>query len=137
MVLDLLDQLLIFSQLCDRVARDFNRSGVTRAVALDISKAFDRVWHAGLFHKLKSYGVSGQIFGLISSFLSNRRLRVVLDGKSSQEYPVNVGVPQSSILGSTLFLLYVNDLPDDVICDIAIFADDTTLYSLCDPAFDL
>ena len=54
----------------DRIARDFNRSGATQAVALDISKAFDRVWHAGLFHKLKSYGISGQIFGLISSFVS-------------------------------------------------------------------
>ena len=76
----------------DRIARAFNRSGATRAVALDISKAFDRVWHAGLLHKLKSYGISGQIFSLISSFLSNRRLRVVLDGKCSQEYPVNAGV---------------------------------------------
>ena len=76
--------------------RAFNRSGATRAVALDISKAFDKafgVWHAGLLHKLKSYGILGQIFGLISSFLSNRRLRVVLDGNSSQEYPVNPGVP--------------------------------------------
>ena len=112
-------------------------SGATRALALDISKAFDRVWHAGLLHKLKSYGISGQIFGLISSFLSNRRLRVVLDGKSSQEYPVNAGVPQGSILGPTLFLLYINDLPDDVICNIAIYADDTTLYSKCDLASDL
>ena len=98
-------------------------------MALDISKAFDRVWHAGLLHKLKSYGISGQIFGLISSFLSNRRLQVVLDGKSSQ---VNAGVPQGSILGPTLFLLYINDLPGDVICYIAIYADDTTLYSKCD-----
>ena len=61
----------------------------------------------------------------------------VLDGKSSQKYPVNVGVPQDSILGPTLFLLYINDLPDDVICDIAIYADDTTLYSRCDWASDL
>ena len=53
-------------------------------MALDISKAFDRVWHAGLLHKLKSYGISDQIFGLISSFLSNRQLQVVLDAKSSQ-----------------------------------------------------
>ena len=104
---------------------------------LDIIKAFDRIWHAGLLHKLKSYGISGQIFSLISSFLSNRRLRVILAGKSSQEYPVNAGVPQGSILGPTLFLLYINDLHDDVICDIAIYADDTTLYSRCDRASDL
>ena len=71
-------------------------------MALDIFKAFGRVWHAGLLHKCKSYGISGQIFGLISSFLSNRWLRVVLDGMSSKEYPVNVGVPQVSILGPTL-----------------------------------
>ena len=83
----------LLTVVSDRIARAFNRSWATRAVALDISKVFDRVWHAGLLHKLKSYGISGQIFGLISSFLSNRRLRVVLDGKSSQEYPVNPGVP--------------------------------------------
>ena len=66
----------------DRIARAFNRSGVTRAVALDISMASDRIWHAGLLHKLKSYGISGQIFRLVSSFLNNRRIRVVLDAKS-------------------------------------------------------
>ena len=96
MVLGLLNQLLIFSVVSDRIARAFNRSGATRGVALNISKAFDMVWHAGLLHKLKSYGISGQIYGLISSFLSNRELRVVLDGKSSQEYPVNVGVPKGA-----------------------------------------
>ena len=68
------------------------------------------------------------MFGVItSSLLSHRWLQVVLEGKSSQEYPVNAGVLQGSILGPTLFLLYINDLPDDVICDIAIWADDTTL----------
>ena len=95
------------------------------------------VWHAGLLHKLKSYGISGQIFGLISSFLSNRWLQKVLDGKSSQEYPVNAGVLKGSILGPTLFLLYINDLPDDVTCNIAIYAHDTTFYSKCDQASGL
>ena len=105
-------------------------------MALDISKAFNRVWHACFLHKLKSYGISGQIFGLVS-FLSNRRLQVVLDGKPSQEYPVNAGVLQDSILGPTLFLLYINDIPDNVICNIVMYADDITLYSKCDWASDL
>ena len=127
----------LLTVVSDRIARAFNRSGAAQAMALDISKAFDMVWHAGLLHKLKSYGISGLIFSLISSFLSSRRLQVVLDGKSSQEYPVNAGVPESSVLGATLFLLYINDLSDDVICDIAIYADDTTLYSKCDQASDM
>ena len=79
----------LLAVVSDRISRAFNRSGATRAVAIDISKAFDRVWNAGLLHKLKSYGISDQIFGVISSFFSNRRLRVVLDGKSSQKYQVN------------------------------------------------
>ena len=74
-----------------------------------MSKAFDRVWHPGLLHNLKSYGISGQIFGLISSFLRNRWLRVVLDGKSSKEYSVNAEVPQGFICGPTLLLLFCRD----------------------------
>ena len=95
------------------------------------------MWYAGLLHKLKSYGISGQIFDLTSSFFSNGRLRVVLDGKYSQDYPANAGVPQRFILGPTLFLLYINDLPDDLVCNITIYTDDSTLYSKCDQAFDL
>ena len=68
-----------------------------------------------------------QVFGLISSFLRNRCLQVVLNGKSLQEYPVNTEVRQGSILGPTLFLPYINGYPDDVICNIAIYADDTNL----------
>ena len=123
--------------MSDRTARAFNSFGTTRAVAFDISKVFYRIWRAGLLHKLKTYGISGQIFGPISSFLSNRQLRVVLDGKSSQEYPVNTALPKGSILGLTLFILYINDLPHDIICNIAIYASDSTLYSKCDQASDL
>ena len=85
----------------------------------------------------KTYRVSSQVLGLISSFLSNRQVRVILDGKLSQEYPVNAGVPEGSILGPALFLLYINDLLDDIICNTVIYADVTTLYSKCDQACDL
>ena len=88
----------------DRIIRAFNRSEATPAVTLDISKAFDRVLHAGLLHKLKSYGISGPIFGFISSFLSNRQLQVVLDMKSSQEYLVNAGV--TLVTGVTINSFY-------------------------------
>ena len=93
----------LFTVVSDTIARAFNRPGATRAVALDVFKAFDTIWHADILHRLKSYGISGQIFDLISSFLSNRQHRVVLDGKSSQEYPVIADVPQGSIFGPTLF----------------------------------
>ena len=71
---------------------------------LDISKAFDRVFHAGLLRRLKSYGISGQLCGFTSSYLSNRQLRVILGGKLSQKYSVNAGVLQGSIRGPTLLL---------------------------------
>ena len=81
--------ILFLLVVSDRTDRDFNSSGATQPRALDISKGFDRVWHAGILHKLKSYGILVQIFGLIFSFFSNRWLRVVLDVKPSQEYLVN------------------------------------------------
>ena len=80
-----------------------------------------------VFYKLKSFEISGPLFGLVLSFLSKRQLRVFLDGKSLQEYSINAAFLQGSILGPTLFLLYINDLPDNAICNVAIYADDTTL----------
>ena len=109
-----------------------NASGETRAIALDISKAFDKVWHAGLLHKLKSYGVSGSLFSIIKSFLTGRKIKIVLDGRSSSLYSINAGVPQGSILGPILFLIFINDLPDNVLCKLSMYADDTTLYQSLD-----
>lgn len=124
----------LLTVITERVYRSLDKCGGAQAVALDISKAFDKVWHAGLLHKLASYGVSGKAHGIISSFLKRRKMNVVLDGKSSGDFSINAGVPQGSILGPTLFLLYINDLPDDIISKIAIYADDTTLYGTCSNA---
>ena len=137
MVLGLLDQLQSFSQLylieLPELLTGLGLLELWRLIYPKLLTEFGML----VFFLWKSHGISGQIFGLISSFLSNRRLRVVLDGKSSQKYPVNAGVPQGSILGPTLFLLYINDLPDDVTHNIGIYTDDTTLYCKCDQASDL
>ena len=79
----------------------------------------------------------GRLFGLILSFLSNRRFVVVLDGKCSQEYSINTGVPKGSILDPATFLLDINDLPDDAICGVTLYANDTTLSFNSDQASDL
>ena len=121
-----------FDSCVDRNAKDFNRSRATRAVA-NISKAFNRVWS----HGVRSHGTSDQVLSLTSSFFSNKQLLGVLDGNSSQVYQINAGIPKECILGPILFLLYINDLPDDVIFNIAIYADDATFYSKYDLAYDL
>ena len=94
----------------------------------DISKAFDRVWHRGLLYKLSSAGIKGDLLRWLSSYLSNRTQRVVLNGQSSEWASVKAGVPQGSILGHLLFLIYINDIVDQIGTNIRIFANDTSLY---------
>ena len=96
-------------------------------VSLDASAAFDRVWHRGLILKLRKIGIRGPLLEWIKSYLKNRKQRVVIEGKHSQWHPVNSGVPQGSILGPLLFLIYTNDITDDIDSDILLFADDTCL----------
>ena len=101
--------------IADLMTVTFGLQGLLTGLGLNISKAFGRASHTGLLHKLNSYGISGKIFSLICSCLRNRRLLVVLDENSSQEYSNNVGVSKGSIFGPTLFLLNTNNLPDGVI----------------------
>ena len=103
-----------------------------RAVFCDISKAFDRVWHAGLLAKLKAAGVSGNIHAWFADYLSDRKQRVVLPGTVSDWTYIRAGVPQGSILGPLLFLLYINDIVNDIGSNIRLFADDTSLFIIVD-----
>lgn len=99
-----------------------------RAVFCDISKAFDRVWHKGLLYKLSRIGCSEHILKWFCSYLSHRRQCVVLCGTTSDWEPVYAGVPQGSILGPLLFLIFINDIVMNINCSIRLFADDTSLY---------
>ena len=96
---------------------------------LDISEAFDRVWHKGLLYKLKNFGIEGKLFNLIESFLSDRFQRVTINGQSSSWLPIKAGVPKGSILGPLLFLSFINDLPEGLHSNAKLFADDTAIFS--------
>ena len=110
-------------------AFDGNPSLETRGVFLDISKAFDKVWHDGLLYKLKCLGVEGNFYNILKNYLHNRKQRVVLNGQSSSWLEINAGVPQGSVLGPLLFLIYINDLSENLISVSKLFADDTSIFS--------
>ena len=111
-------------------AFDCNPPLDVRSVYLDISKAFDRVWHDDLIYKLKRCGVSGQLLSLIQNFLKNRKQRTVLNGQASNWGDILAGVPQGSILGPLFFLVYINDLTENLKCNVKLFADDTSLFTV-------
>ena len=100
-----------------------------RGIFLDIFKAFDKVWHEGLLYKLKTYGIEGQLLSLLANYLENCEQRVVLNGQTSVWRKIKSGVPQGSVLGPLLFLIYINDLPDGITSICKIFADDTSLFT--------
>jgi len=95
---------------------------------LDFSKAFDLVSHKHLLLKLQKHGINGQIGNWIKAFLENRKQRVVIRGYKSDELDVLSGVPQGSVLGPILFLIYINDLPKCTTCPVCLFADDSKIY---------
>ena len=100
----------------------------TDLILLDFSKAFDKVAHEKLLLKLHQYGIRGDTLNWIKDFLDNRKQTVVINGINSDEVPVSSGVPQGSVLGSILFLAYINDLPEQVKSRVRLFADDTVMY---------
>ena len=100
----------------------------TRGTFLDISKAFDKVWHEGLIFKLKTYGIDGDLLKLLINYLGDRKQRVVWNGQTSSWKNILAGVPQGSVLGPILFLIYINDLPYGIKSICKIFADDTFFF---------
>ena len=120
-----INQLLAIT---DEIFQSFENNAETRAAFLDISKAFDKVWHEGLLFKLKRSGITGNLHSLICDFLSDRSQRVVLNGMESTWLPIESGVPQGSVLGPLLFLVYINDLTDNISSNMRLFADDSSLF---------
>ena len=108
---------------------DCNPPADTRRIFLDISKAFDKVGHEGVIFKSKIYGIDGNLLKLLINYLKDRKQKVVLNGKTSSWKNILSGVPQGSVLGPILFLIYINDLPDGIKSICKIFADDRSLFS--------
>ena len=99
-----------------------------RCVFHDISKMFDKLWHEGLVFKLKQNGISGNLLNIFEDFLRNIKQRVVLNGQTSNWENIHASVPQGSILGPLLFLIYINDLAENLSSNSKLFADDTYLF---------
>ena len=112
------------------IYKSFDDGLEVRGVFLDISKAFDKVWHEGLLLKLSLNGISRNLLKLLRDFLYCRKRRLVLNGQNSSWENVNTGVLQGSILGPLLFLIYINDLSNGVSSNCKLFADDTSLFSV-------
>ena len=106
------------------------QSSSIHAAVLDFAKAFDKVPHRRLLRKLQYYGIQGSLLNWLESFLTQRFQSVVCEGQTSSQCPVTSGVPQGTVLGPLLFLLYINDLPDTVQLSVRLFADDALVYGI-------
>jgi len=116
--------------LVDSIHSSLDINLEVRCVFLDMSKAFDKVWHEGLLFKLRQNGINGKLLILLENYLKNRKQRVVINGSESDWGDIESGVPQGSVLGPLLFLIYINDLEDGIKSQVKFFADDTSLFSI-------
>ena len=117
------------------IRKNWGEHKITQGLFLDVSAAFDKVWHNGLLAKLGQIGVEGSFLDILSSYLSGRQQIVVVDGIKSDTLDVKAGIPQGSRLGPLLFIIYMNDIINNIESDILIFADDTCLFATgSDPA---
>ena len=122
-----IDQLLSITY---EIYKSFVDGFEVRGVFLDISKDFDKVWHQVIIFKLKQNSISGKLLCVLSDLLKDRKQRVILNGKVSSWTGVDGGVPQGSILGALLFLIYINTLADSLSSNTNLFADDISLFSV-------
>ena len=121
-VTQLLDTLDCWTETLDN-------GGAIDAIYMDFRKAFDSVPHRRLLHKTNSHGIQGLVLKWIEAFLGDRSQQVFVNGSKSQEGRVTSGIPQGSVLGPILFVIYINDLPNQVESEVCIFADDTKLFT--------
>ena len=121
------NQLLLITH---EIYKSFDEGFEVKGVFLDISKAFDKVWHEGLIFKLKQNGICGNLINLLCDFLRNRKQRVLLNGQVSRWPDVKAAVRQGSILGPLLFLIYINNLSEGLSSNPKLFADNTSLFSV-------
>ena len=112
-----------------KIRMSWTKGDITHGIFLDVKSAFDKVWHKGLLAKLEQINISGNLLNLFQSYLTNRKQVVVVDGKVSGKTEVKAGIPQGSRLGPLLFIIYINDITENIESDILIFADDTSLLA--------
>jgi len=119
----------------DDFAQCLNNKGLIHAIFLDFAKAFDKVPHKKLCHKLTSYGIQGPVLKWISNFLSNRTQKVLVGGQTSDLTAVLSRVPQGTVLGPLLFLCYINDLPRSIKSKVRLYANDTLVYNVINSSY--
>ncbi len=112
----------------DDITKNLDDNKQTDIIVMDFAKAFDKVNHSLLLHKLDHYGIRGEVNRWLESFLTNRSQQVVVGGEKSDSVPVGSGVPQGSVLGPSLFLFYINDIQARLHSKVRLFADDTIIY---------